>query len=566
MVDYLQTAIFVRKKITKQAGLGDWTDADHMIQLYDVSNIKVTRAIAGQMARRDSYSFHINSPLNEVFENYYNGDGVTTDFTLKWTPIPISHLQGDYQKLYVFLNGSDVPLVYGIDYTIDTDIDGYTGSTLTFTSAPIIGNRNIIIYYPIIEANDLIRIYRWKSGTTFAGLSAAEKTTAIEEGIEGPINEPSLSKQDKNIVEVNGQGLIDAIMSGMAFNNDPPSYPTVDVAIQYIITQLNLYNKNRYIYGGNPTEWADLGNPTVMSTGAAFPTINYSTKYKTAVEIVQELSMTNYTGDGQYIFWINFNDSVQSPGQPSGYKGRYEFIWRSKNTNNETNAIELTEGDEFMEKLDESKSVDDVVNCVIYNAGVDLNGNGIEGLNYNFSFTNYGLRWQYISSTSDTHSTMLKNEQTLNSANFPIDTDTKQATSSFPNNYNETTRVWSGSYVFVSIRTCNDVGLVSNSHPTATSKEEYINYLRYEAKYQGKEKTDALIDLYNRPRFQLKVQFGRNSSLSFALGGIYLMTFPSFGIRGRYLRIYQIDYNYENTIVTFKEDELTLKMAKYNLF
>jgi len=673
-MDYLRTAILVRKKITSGAGYGDWVNFTSAIQLNDVSNIKINKTIAGQQARRDNYSFVVNNTNNTLFENYYSGDGVTKIFTLKWSPVPTEHLSGVYQKLFIQISG--VELTYSTDYTI-------SGDTLTFTNAPVLGNRNIRVFYPVIEANDLIRIYRWKNLGSFSTLTDAQKEVAISEGIEGPINEPDLTKQEKNLLTVNGLGLIDTIMSGMAFAQAPtsylawdsgtayivgnivsydsinyisiqngtnkqpdvetaywevvnasPGYPRADLQIQAIIGQINTFNKNRSVYGSNPIEWnmvsdavtttldggITAGDTTITLTDASqfinpvtekdtyseilidseiigytgktgntltgctrglwttlgggiaashltgvtvyqgnaigHKPISYSSKYRTAVEMVQELSSDNYTGNGQYLFYVNFNDALPTPGAPSGYKGRYEIIWDKKQT---TSSITLSESGDYIEKLDISKTTDDVINCVIYNAGVDLEGSGIEGINYNFSFTSYGLSWQYISSTSDKFQMALTTEQSSNPSKFPRDATTRKFTSGYPLAY---------PYQFVSCTTCNDLGNETSSvHPSVANAHDYNNVLRYYAKKLAKDFTTTVITLYSRPRFIVKAQYSRSSSQTFALGGLYYINYPTFGLNmlgngtypNRLMRLYQIDYNYDNTIITLKEDEITLK-------
>lgn len=535
-MDYLNIAVFIRKKITTGANYGDWVDPANAIALLNVSGIKVTRSLGGQTAKRDSFSFNINNENNSLFEHYYSGNGITTQFTLPYFPIPVQHLSGNLQKFYIYLNG--VQLKYTTDYSISS-------STLTFVNAPITGNRNIRIVYPIIETNDLIRIYRWKDIGDFSDLSSAQKEQALVEGIEGPINEPSLSLSSRNVVSVNGQGLIDAIMSGMAFAQNPAVYDYAHLQIQAIIAQLNQFNPNRKIYGANPTEWTNLSNGTTTKK------IAYTSKYRTAVEMIQDLSGDTYTGNGQYIFYVNFNSTALDA---NGYTGRYEFIWQPKQTQSTST---ISETGDYIEKIDESKTTDDVVNCVIFNAGADLNGYGIEGLNFDFSFTGYGLKWQYISSTSYLFNSIVSQEVSTNIAEFPVDSNNKP-TSQFPSSY---------PYTFVTIKTRDSLtGESLGGTIVAANATEYNQALRNEALALGKMATKTIINLYNRPRFDVKVQFGRASNQQFALGGVYTMQFPSFGINNRLMRIYGIDYNYDSTIVTFKEDEITLQYSQGNIY
>lgn len=98
---------------------------------------------------------------------------------------------------------------------------------------------------------------------------------------------------------------------------------------------------------------------TTNSSGAAFPSVNYYSAYKTAYEIIQELSQPEYTGDDRtYIFWVD-EDNVfnwQYPGQTP-------------------NAQEFNYGQSPVLSMKLAKTESEIISMIIYNAGPDKDGN-----------------------------------------------------------------------------------------------------------------------------------------------------------------------------------------------
>jgi hypothetical protein len=93
------------------------------------------------------------------------------------------------------------------------------------------------------------------------------------------------------------------------------------------------------------------------SSGAAFPSINYFSTYKSAYEIIQELSQPEYTGDDRtYLFWVDENNVVnwQYPGQT-------------------VESTELNHGSDPVKTMKVNKTEADTISMVIYNAGADKN-------------------------------------------------------------------------------------------------------------------------------------------------------------------------------------------------
>ncbi len=509
MVDYLHKRIVLRKKLRET---NTWVSETNGIVLTDTKNERVS---IGLGKKRDSFNFDIKNANNRLFERYYSGDGTETDFTLNFSPIPSDHLTGTDQKFFVYVN--DLLLSYSTDYTV-------SGDTITFTSAPSSGNRNIRIVYPVIEADDIIDIYFWKN-SDWSSLTTQQKNDARK--IEGPVIEPSITR-DNNILNVRGYGLIDTIFSGMAFALfDPDIINRAHLAIQQIIAQLNQFNPNRRIYGENPAEWAALDNAETSLER------NYHSKYRTAIEMIEELSGNQYTGNGQYIYYVQYNPT----------EDRYEFIWKAKPLNADTT---LQEGVE-PENIKISKATDEVVNVIIYNAGNDCFGNGQEYLNYDFTISGYGSRWKYVSDTSTI-------SQSLINAEFESDPDLwdtgeeRERTENFPLSY---------PYTFAKIRERDETGTSTGGTLIVNTDKEFNQVIREESKWVGKSMTNRYIELYSNPRYKVTLFIPYTNDITPVLGDRYLLTFPCFGLNAKKLRLFQIDYEFWGYQLQLEEDETT---------
>lgn len=295
MADYMHQRVVVRKKLQ---GENLWVDESNGFVIEDVMNPK---ADIGLGKKRDGFNFDARNPSSKLYEKYFDGDGSTVAFTLEYYPIPSEHLSGDFKKFDVYVGGSLKE--YTTDYAV-------SGSTLTFTSAPTTGNRNIRIVYPVIETDDLVDIYFWKNAD-FSSLTQSQKNSA--RAIEGIVAEPTLNR-GANVISVRGYGLIDTIFSGMAFALTDNADEYAHTIIQKIIAQLNQFNPNRPIFGEDAAQWATIGNDTVEDT------TSYSSKYRTAIEMIEELSSAEHTDDGQYIYWVDYNPRTSTTTSTSSGK------------------------------------------------------------------------------------------------------------------------------------------------------------------------------------------------------------------------------------------------------
>jgi len=515
-MDFLFKRVVVRKKLWDSQ---TWVPESEGFVLEDTFNEKVSINIG---KKRDSFNFDVLNTNNKLFETYFSGDGVTKDFTLEFYPIPTEHLSGNQQKFFVYVDGSLQE--YSSDYTV-------TNNTLSFTTAPSSGTRNIRVVYPVIEAGDLVDIYFWKN-KPWSSLSNSEVNLARK--IEGRVIEPKVSK-GKNIVSVRGYGIIDSIFAGMAFAlYDKDTYNKSHLIIQQIISQLNKFNPSQPIKGQDSTEWSAIGNDTSTKT------IQYSSKYRTAIEMIEELSSDRYTGNGQYIYWVAYNPDSDA----------YEFHWKAKPS---TVTDTITEG-VHPSKIDVGKSDEEVVNVVIANVGNDCYGNGQEYLYYNFSLTGKGARWKYISETSTITQDILNAEFQADiefgGSNWEVGEEGERV-SNFP-------KSTAYPYTFKSIYARDDSGNVTTNTITVNNDKEFNEAIRTEARARGNEKVQPILEQYGNARYKATLFIPYSSDFTPTLGEIYQLNLPSFGLIEKKLRLVQIDYEFYGMQLNLEEDEVTM--------
>jgi len=517
MVDYLHSRVVIRKKLQST---NTWVSEANGIVLTDTSNIAVSKGLG---KKRDTFAFNVRSPNNQLFETFHDGDGSTTAFTLKFSPIDSEHLTNAQQKLFVYVGG--VLQEYTTDYTV-------SGSTLTFTTAPASGSRNIRVVFPVIETDDLVDIYRWKNNT-WGSMTTLEKNNARLE--EGKVSQPMLQK-GKNSLSVKGYGSMDVIFSGMAFALTDNSNVLAHTVIQKIIAQLNQFNQNRKIYGQNAAEWADIGNDVTTTA------TSYSSKYKPAIEMIEELSGNDHTKNGQYIYWVDYNAT----------DNRYEFHWKAKST---TPAPTITEGID-PKKITVSRSIEGVINVVIYNVGLDCYGNGQEYLNYDFTITGFGSRWKYISKTDTITQNMINQEFEKHTNKWDTGNDNER-TENFPTDYDsDGNGYWE--FQFTPRTSINDGTFSTNAAKNVTNDKGFNEQIRLEAYWQGKDATQSIIDQFSNPRFKATLPIPASSENTYTLGGMYTLDIPAFNLNSKKLRLVQIDYEFGDTILKLEEDETTV--------
>jgi len=141
-------------------------------------------------------------------------------------------------------------------------------------------------------------------------------------------------------------------------------------AVSGLIAQTNDAN-----IGGNP-DWVPIGWDS--NNDVTTKTINFYRQYKPVHEHIEELSSDDYTGAGQFIYYIDKNNN---------------FIWKARPT---TSSATLEEGVDFF-KDDAKKTKFDIVNAAIIHGGNDFNGAPVFRFVINArSVGKLGFKWKYF--------------------------------------------------------------------------------------------------------------------------------------------------------------------------
>ena len=182
----------------------------------------------------------------------------------------------------------------------------------------------------------------------------------------GFVNEiTQITDKNQQNIKISLVNKLERMLSMMDAKDYPPSGSTASQILTDVITRINGYRKS-----GEPA----IGTGQIeTTTGSITP---YAFNYKPVIDILKELSATEYTHNGQYIYYIdNSNNLVYKPrpGVSNITISEYQFT--------EFNA---------------NYGIFDVVNAVIVNCGNDSNGAAVlvMGVNYG-SVTEIGFRWKY---------------------------------------------------------------------------------------------------------------------------------------------------------------------------
>jgi len=278
--------------------------------------------------------------------------------------------------------------------------------------------------------------------------------------------------------------------------------------------------------GDRGLEW-DTTNPTTKFDGSDFPTKDFSIDFTPFYQIVEKLTSDEYTGDGQYIYYIT-SDGTK----------RYLTIRSKQGTTVSGTLVEGTDTRKI--KIDKAK--DDVKNYVIYFSGNDLYGNVIRFFEADYdSIAKVGYKFHYmIEETANLSEIIVYQEayvdELTGGANFNFANGKWTDSDHFPLSYNYVWKAWK----------------LNSATVTSTDDDDFNDDLRDIAKEQGANFAKRLINSTTKPRYNTSINYAFRNDLT--LGGSYQVDLPSRNIN-RELRIKEMRYSVNGTDVKFEEDE-----------
>lgn len=386
---------------------------------------------------------------------------------------------------------------------------------------------------PTIAEDDRVTIWFWKN-KIWSDLTVGQKTSAMQiDGFVSTLTQGFDGQTGRELL-IKGTGFIDTVFKGLVFMRSI-TLTKPHTMIQNVIAQLNDFNPYRRIYGANSTEWATLGNATTQRDGTAFPDTQYSTSYKTAIEIIEDLSSHDNTDDGHYVYKLRYNDVAD----------RYDFTWKAKT---QTADSSLTEGTDTINKINMGQSKEGVINSVIAHIGYDCNESPQEVFHHDpATIISGGAKWKYWTRTQTTLKNLILKEQENNDSYFDKD-DNGSYTNPYPTSYNNGGGVWTFQF-----ETRNTNGDQTGTNATATTAKTYNARIVTEGKWLGKEQAQNLISRFGEPKWSGDIIHPQNSD--FDGGELVSLTATSYGFTNFLIRGTEVHHDIFSTTLKLKEDE-----------
>jgi len=224
-----------------------------------------------------------------------------------------------------------------------------------------------------IDVEDVIKIY--------LGRGEEAPTSLIMDGIINSIKY-EVSNTGRTYV-LNGvnklehlmTNVIPAYFSSTTGGPDGDGYTASDV-VGYLVDRVNMFND------GNADNWTDIGKDITATTKK----VDYFDLNKPIFQHLEEISKDKYTDGGEYIYYLDTSN---------------QLVWKPRPTDadgSESGTIE--EGVDIL-KINLEKGVFGLINALVINCGVDLNGRKITTYAINTSsIGKVGFKWKYVSKTN----------------------------------------------------------------------------------------------------------------------------------------------------------------------
>jgi len=453
---------------------------------------------------------------------------------------PLSTTTND-ARVFVTVGGTD--MTKGVHYNISSP---YTSIVFTAGNIPDIGD-DIEIKFNIIESDDFVEIYLWKD-------SGSEDLI-----MNGTVSEVAVTTQPSgSILKVRGKSQIETLFETMV-SVDGYGYKTpeivggsnVDSTKSGIIDQQHLYNSDRKIYyhPDNPgagvcdnqdytTQTSCQDNGGVWTTtGASIATYNkhsFIEFNQPAIDLLDKVSAADMSGN-QHIFYVKVGNSSDNANEVTG---RLYLVWIPKDFNPSTT---ITIPTTICNTFSLNRPADDVINVIIYRAGKDCYERNISYLVYdNDSLSSLGAKWKFV--TYDITGDILTNEFQQNSSQWA--TEDGNPSSKLPSSY---------PYTFQFDDRDANGAVLSGTAVTVNSDGEFNTALRKEAKYVGKNKARAELDILNKALYRSTLVMPRVISGTYVRGALTTIVADNYNVN-KILRLETLKNTFWKTTLSYKQD------------
>lgn len=171
--------------------------------------------------------------------------------------------------------------------------------------------------------------------------------------IVGAVKDPPYNRTgSKNEIKVEGFNFSESIFSAMVFIDT--NGQTIPQVIQTALNHVRLYAPNF------PVTW-NSGNPSVMTTGAAFPAMYKPYKNVSLRKVIEDLSSNAVTTDGNYFWYVDINNTL---------------VWRPTITGSAVDTFNSST--DAYNSIKSGKDTKGIINYIIVKGGRDPAGNPIQ--------------------------------------------------------------------------------------------------------------------------------------------------------------------------------------------
>jgi hypothetical protein len=257
---------------------------------------------------------------------------------------------------------------------------------------------------------------------------------------------------------------------------------------------------------------------TLNSQGGAFSQIDkFAFVFKPASEWIKELSQPGYTGeDRSYLFYVDANNDLH-------------WFYPSQTTTGS-----VSELDDELYNIQLQRSNDEVVNMVIFNAGMDLDGNVV--------------LWYYLDKTSKSNKLRMKYEPMtdLSRERFALEIAAGNLTESASGDI-----IWQGKqYVIASSGT-------TSWGQAFSTQNDYKDKFRTRLKNLGIEKASRITERLGKLLWKGRIEMKGNNN--YVAGDYITVNFPTLGVLNQKVRVWDVQQSFGNdawiTNLEIKEDE-----------
>jgi hypothetical protein len=317
-------------------------------------------------------------------------------------------------------------------------------------------------------------------------------------------NLPETNDNTQNLLRIEGNNFSETLMNAIVFA-DGNGLP-INQVIKNALSSINAMSPNY------PITFDDTTIASSTTQGTTFPTVQEQWFYKTAWSLLEKYSQNEYTGDGNYYYYIDANNV---------------FYWKPRLS--DTTYSFSTETSAFR-SINIKRDLKNVVNFVINKGGRSPGGRILsKRAQDNVSIGKTGFHFKLLTNGKHKDQTVGQDQRHHGNkeSEFPPDAD-------FPY-----TTVWKDS--------------VTNDYVVCADKDAYDDAVVTEVEYRLKREAQLYIDLHKDGKLQVELEL--EPTTFWLLGSVVNVTIPKIGKNNYPMRVEARQFTSDSITYTLIEDE-----------